>query len=390
MAADRLIEGECGSRFERVRQAFSENFEQRGEIGAAVAITLDGRPVVDLWGGHFDQAKTKPWSRDTIANVFSTTKGLTAMCAHRLVDQGKLDLDAPVAGYWPEFAQAGKKNLPVSYLLSHRAGLPAVRKPLAPETLYDWDAMCAALAEQEPWWEPGTKHGYHAMTYGWLVGEVVRRVAGKTLGAYFRDEIAGPLGLDCHIGLDPKHFARVSDLQPAPPPAPGEPNLFAEAVNHPESLIAKVLANPPNMLAPGTVNTPQWRKAEIPAANAHTTARHLARVYGAVSRGGEVDGVRVLTPVSIERAHTEQARGPDAVLGVSTRIALGFMMSQALPGASMGPNPHTFGHPGAGGSLGFADPTAKIGFGYVMNQMGTTLMIDPRAGALIDALYASL
>ncbi|MGO9062313.1 MAG: serine hydrolase domain-containing protein [Candidatus Binataceae bacterium] len=390
MAENVPIGGTCETRFDRVRKVFIENFEGGNEVGAAVAVTLDGKPVVDLWGGHTDKAKTKPWTRDTIVNVFSTTKGLTAICAHRLVDQGKLDLDAPVARYWPEFAQAGKQDLPVRFLLSHRAGLPAVRKPLPTKALFDWETMTSALAEQEPWWEPGTRHGYHALTYGWLVGEVIRRITGKSLGAYFHDEVAQPLGLDCHIGLDQKHDQRVATLLPAAPPAPGAPNPFLEMMKDPESVAAKTLANPPDLLAPKTVNSREWRGAEIPAANGHTTARALARVYGALSRGGEVDGTQVLTPAGIRRGYTEQSCGADAVLMISTRFGLGFMLSQPLPGSSFGPNPRTFGHPGAGGSLGLADPDTKIGFGYVMNQMGAGLLVDPRAEALINAVYQSL
>ena len=224
--SDFKIEGEVDKRFEGVRKAFAENLEKRGELGASVSIVIDGKPVVDLWGGHADKAKTRPWQRDTLVNVYSTTKGLTATCAHRLIDQGKLDPDEAVSRYWPEFAQAGKKDMPVRYLLSHRAGLPAIRKTLSEEALFDWDTMASALAEQDPWWQPGTRHGYHALTIGWLVGEVIKRITGKGLGRYFREEIAEPLGLDAHIGLDAKHDARVSDLLPSPPPAPNEPNLM--------------------------------------------------------------------------------------------------------------------------------------------------------------------
>src|SRR5579862_6432760 len=211
------VQGNCDARFTPVRDVFIENFSTFGETGAALAIQLDGKPVVDIWAGYADESRTRQWQRDTIANVYSTTKGMTAICAHRLVDQGRLDLDTPVAKYWPEFAQAGKDQLPVRYLLSHRAGLPAVRKILPPEALYDWNTMTSALAAQEPWWVPGTKHGYHAITYGWLVGEVVRRASGKTLGTYFHDEIVSPLGLDAHIGLDLKHDSRTSNIIPAPP-----------------------------------------------------------------------------------------------------------------------------------------------------------------------------
>jgi CubicO group peptidase (beta-lactamase class C family) len=383
------IDGECDKRFENVRKAFAENFQQRGELGAAVSIVIDGRPVVDLWGGHTDQAKTRPWKRDTLVNVYSTTKGFTATCAHRLIDQGKLDPDEPVATYWPEFAQAGKKELPVRYILSHRAGLPAIRKPLAEDAIYHWDTMVSALAEQEPWWQPGTRHGYHALTIGWLVGEVIQRIIGKGLGTYFRTEIAEPLGLDAHIGLDAKHDARVSDLLPAGPPEPGQPDLFAEAEKDPEGPTAKAFLNPPLLTKPEVVNTRAWRAAEIGAGNAHTTARSLARLYGALARGGEVDGYRIVRPEALERFWAEQSYGPDQVLmQLTTRFSMGFMLSQ--PGMGFGPNIKAFGHPGAGGSLGFADPVKKIGFGYTMNQMANGLLIDARAYALFNAFYAAL
>ncbi|HKF29115.1 MAG TPA: serine hydrolase domain-containing protein [Candidatus Binataceae bacterium] len=389
MAAEFKIEGEVDKRFESVRKAFAENFEKRGELGAAVALLIDGRPVVDLWGGYFDKAKNRPWNRDTLVNVYSTTKGLTATCAHRLIDQGKLDPDEPVSRYWPEFAQAGKKDLPVRYLLSHRAGLPAIRKVLAEEALFDWDAMAASLAEQEPWWQPGTKHGYHAMTIGWLVGEVIRRITGRGLGRYFREEIAQPLKLDCHIGLAAAEDSRVSDLLPSPPPGPDEPNLFVEAMKEPEGATAKAFLNPPVLTKPNLVNTRSWRGAELGAANAHTTARSLARLYGSLARGGEIDGYRIVRPEALERFYAEQSYGPDQVLmQMPTRFSMGFMLSQ--PDAMFGPHRKAFGHPGAGGSLGFADPQAKVGFGYTMNQMANGLLIDARASALIDAFYAAL
>jgi CubicO group peptidase (beta-lactamase class C family) len=244
------IEGTCDPKFNRVRDAFAENFEKRNEVGAAAAVMLDGESVVDLWAGHADKAKSKPWTRDTLVNVYSTTKGITAICAHRLADKGLLDLDEPVAKYWPEFAQGGKDKIPVRFLLSHRAGLPAVRKLLDADALFNWTSMTTALAEQEPWWVPGTKHGYHALTFGWLVGEVIRRITGKTPGVYLRDEIAGPLGADIHIGLDAKHDARTADMIAAAPPAPGEPNLFADVMKDPESMVAKAFMNPPGTMRP--------------------------------------------------------------------------------------------------------------------------------------------
>ncbi len=382
------IDGSCDRRFNRVQEAFAANFENGAEVGAAVAITIDGKPVVDLWGGHANEQRTRPWMRDTIVNVYSTTKGLTAICAHRLVDQGKLRLDAPVAQYWPEFAAAGKGEIPVRFLLSHRAGLPAVRRPLDPDALFQWDTMCGALAEQEPWWVPGMRHGYHALTFGYLVGEVIRRITGKSPGTFFRDELAEPLRLDAHIGLDAKHDARTADMIPAPPPPPDQPNPFMEAMKNPEGVAAKTFMNPNVLMRRGLVNSREWRAAEIPAGNGHSTARALARLYGALARGGEIDGYRVLTPESIVRCHAEQSHGGDEVLGLPTRFGLGFMMSQ--PGAEIGPSPRAFGHPGAGGSIGFADPDTKVGFGYVMNQMQGGLLIDTRVTRLIRALYESL
>jgi CubicO group peptidase (beta-lactamase class C family) len=386
--ANNRIEGDCDARFGPVREAFAENFARRGDCGAAVAVTIDGKPVVDLWGGYADKALSRTWTRDTIVNVYSATKGVTATCLNRLVDQGRVDLDAPVARYWPEFAQAGKERLPVRWLLSHRAGLPAVRKPLPPDALMRWEVMTTALAEQEPWWEPGTKHGYHALTFGYLVGEVVRRVTGRSVGTYCREEIARPLGIDFHIGLDARDDARCAEVIAAAPAPPGQPNPLAEAAREPASITAKAVNNPAGALRLDTINSRAWRGAEIPAANGHTNARALARFYGALARGGELEGVRVLSPAQIARCHTEEANGIDAVMSVPMRFGLGYRLTQ--PAAKYGPNPHTFGHTGAGGSLGFADPDAKIGFAYTMNQMGTQVLLDARVAALIDALYSSL
>jgi CubicO group peptidase (beta-lactamase class C family) len=387
-AAGVAVEGVCGPGFRRVREAFAGNFALHGEVGAAVAVTVGGRLVVDLWAGHADAARTRPWARDTIVNVASATKGLTAICAHRLADRGLLDLNAPVARYWPEFGQAGKAAVAVHLLLSHRAGLPAIEAPLPTSALYDWDTMTGALAAQKPWWEPGTRHGYHVFTFGWLVGEVVRRVAGKSLGSYWREEVAQPLGIECHIGLAAEHDGRVAELLPVPPSPTGEPDWEAELIKNAAPMVQKAYNNPPKTVA--DMNTRAWRGEEIPAGNAHTNARALARVYGALACAGEVDGVRVLSPLSVERARTEQARGPDAVLfGWPTRFGLGF----ALPpeGAGFGASSATaFGHPGAGGSIGFADPAMHVGFGYTMNQIQTAIPPGPRALCLINALYGSL
>lgn len=387
------LHGHCDERFAKVRAAFETSLDSGEEVGAAVAITVDGEPVVDLWGGLANAESGAPWQADTLVNVYSTTKGMTAICAHKLVERGQLDLDAPVARYWPEFAAAGKADLPVRWLLSHRAGLPAVAKPLEPSALYDWQAMTAALAEQEPWWKPGEKHGYHALTFGFLVGEVVRRISGRSLGTFFREEVAEPLGLDFHIGLDAKHDARVADMVPLPPASPDTPvpdgplGQMMKDMADPTTMTGAAFSNP--RMAPGAMNTREWRGAEIPAANGHGTARALARVYGALSRGGELDGVRVLESATIENAIVEQSFGPDAILGqLPMRFGLGFMLRQDL--MPLGPNPRTFGHPGAGGSVGFADPDARIGFGYTMNKMHPAMLGGAGAFALISALFDSV
>ena len=384
------IQGTCDRRFAPVREAFARNFRERDEVGAALSVVVDGDPVVDLWGGFADQARTRPWDRDTIVNVYSCTKGMAALCLHRLIAEGKVDLDAPVARYWPEFAQAGKERVPVRWLLSHRAGLAAVREILPGEALFDFDQMAAALAAERPWWEPGTAHGYHAVTFGWLVGEIVRRVDGRSVGRYFREEIATPLGADFHIGLDEDHHERVAEMSPIPMPSPDEttPQLAMVILSDPEGLAARAFTNPPS-LALG-VNHAAWRSAEIPGANGTGSARAMARIYGALARGGAVDGVHVLDARDVARCAEEQSHGPDLVLQVPTRFGLGFMLPQEAKDTQLGRGAGSFGHPGAGGHLGFADPDARVGFGYVMNRMGPHILLDPRAVHLMDALYDCL
>lgn len=391
MADSVELHGHCDEGFSRVRDQFRRGFESGAEVGASLCVEIDGEPVVDLWAGHADGAKTRPWKRDTLANVYSTTKGITAIAAHRLVDQGRLDLDAPVADYWPEFAAAGKATLPVHMLLSHRAGLAAVRAPLAKDSLYDWDTMTAALAAQEPWWEPGTAHGYHAVTFGFLVGEVVRRITGQSVGEYVRSEIAGPLGVEFEIGFGPELDPRVADLVQGPVhPNDGGFDLAGAVVNDPEGVLAKAFANPPlALLGVSVPNSRDWRAAEIPAANGHSNAHSLARIYGTLASGGERDGYRLLGPDTIDRGRSEQAHGRDAVLPLETRVSLGFFLSTEDEPLAGGPR--AFGHGGAGGSYSYADPERGVGFGYVMNCMHTgTWIVDPRPRALLDEVYAAL
>jgi CubicO group peptidase (beta-lactamase class C family) len=382
------IDGHCDPRFTAVREQFFANFTERGDVGAAVCVYQDGVPVVDCWGGHADAARTRAFGPDTIVSVASTTKGMVALCAHMLAERGKLDLDAPVARYWPEFAQAGKQDIPVRWLLSHRAGLPAIGPSLSAAALFDWTAMTRAIAETAPWWTPGERHGYHAITYGHLVGEVIRRVDGRTVGAFLRQEVTGPLRADFFIGVPEEADGRAAEV--LPPPPPGEATIWDTLLADPDSVSGRTFLNPPR--AAGLVNTRAWRAAEIPAANGHTSARGVARVYAALARGGELDGVRLLAPATIGRAIEEQARGRDEVLTLPTRFATGFMLG--MPGGifNCGPGRRSFGHPGHGGSIGFADPDARIGFGYVPNQYvtGTAMHPDRRVLCLVDAVYAAL
>jgi CubicO group peptidase (beta-lactamase class C family) len=371
-----------------VREAFAENFAIRGEVGAAVCVYADGKPVVDLWGGYADAARTRPWNQNTIVSVASTTKGMTALCTHMLVERGLLDLDAPVARYWPAFAQAEKDTLPVRWLLSHRAGLPAVRRDLPPQSLYDWNAFTEALAQTKPWWEPGRQHGYHAITFGYLVGEVIRRVSGKSVGQFLRTEVAGPLGADFFIGVPESQDARAAEVLPDPPPLPGDTTMWDVILQDPTSMAGRAFLNPPRTA--NVTNTRAWRAAEIPAGNGHTTASGLARIYGALAHGGALDGVSLLRRTTIETASVEQSSGLDAVLSFPTRFGLGFMLP--TPERPFGPNPYAFGHPGRGGSIGFADLAGGIGFGYVMNQYKTGTLRNPdlRWPVLVEAVYASL
>ncbi|MFF9909251.1 serine hydrolase domain-containing protein [Streptomyces sp. NPDC013457] len=381
------IEGHCDPRFGAVREAFEANFRTRDELGAAVSVRLHGEPVVDLWGGWADSARTRPWERDTVVNVWSTTKGVTALCAHLLADRGLLDLDAPVASYWPEFAAAGKETLPVRHLLSHRAGLSGLREPLSLAEFYDWEVTTARLAAMEPWWEPGTRSGYHAMTYGFLIGEVIRRITGELPGAFLRREITGPLGIDFTIGLPEKEAVRVAELvHPRTSSASEQAAVFAQL----EPVAQAALANP--LVGAGHANSPGWRAAELPAANGHGTARAVAQLYGVFAGRGLLGEHRVLSGPAVERAREGQGAGRDLVLGTGfahdTECALGLWLSG--PNGSYGPNPRAFGHDGFGGSCGLADPESGISLGYVMNRMGPAIADDPRKMALVTAVYEAL
>jgi CubicO group peptidase (beta-lactamase class C family) len=375
--------GSCDARFAGVRNALAQNFRAHGEVGAAVAITVEGRLVADLWAGWVDRERTRAWQRDTLVNVFSVGKGMAALSLLILVERGQVDLDAPVARYWPEFAARGKRDVTVRMLLCHRAGLPAIRRPLPDLAMYDWELMTSALAEEEPWWEPGRQHGYHVNTFGFLIGEVVRRVSGKSIGAFFRREIAAPLAADFHFGIGPEHDDRIADYLFAATP----PQIVADDDDDERRfLLGCVYMNPPGLSGPGTVNTRAWRAAEMPSTNGHANARAVARIYSALACGGAVDGIRLLRAETIAYAVAEASSGSDVVLRRPSRFGLGFQLTQ--PASLLGPNPRSFGHFGAGGSLGFADPDARLAFAYTMNQAGPRFQ-NPCTRALIAATYAA-
>src|SRR5262245_56893775 len=294
------VQGSCASKFSVVRTAFEDNFTQRGDLGASLCIHVDGRCVVDLWGGYADVARTRPWQRDTLACVASTGKGMASVCLLRLIECGRVELDVPVSRYWPEFAQAGKEQVTVRWLITHRAGLPAIRKDMSTESMYRWDPFVRALAEEAPWWEPGTRHGYHALTFGFLIGEIVRRVSGKSIGRFFREEIGAPLHADFYFGVPESEDARAAQMLPEPPPTGGDLSFFQELLSNPQSMGARAFLNPPR--PPQGMNTRAWRAAEIPASNGYASASGVARIYAALACNGTLDGVRVLDPATISAA----------------------------------------------------------------------------------------
>lgn len=378
------IEGRCDPRFERVREAFAENFVTRGEVGAAVCVVVDDVVVSDLWGGWADGARRSAWGHDTLVNVFSVGKPLAVLCVLSLVGEGILDLDAPVARHWPEFAAADKGAVTLRELLSHQAGLPAVRDPLPLGAMLDWDLMCTTLARHRPWWEPGTGHGYHVNTFGFLVGEIVRRVSGDSVGAMLRDRITGPLGADVHIGLPSSEDGRVAEfLWPKDWGGEAEPGGLSDD----ELMAHNAYFNPIGLSGTGVVNTRAWRGAEIPSTNGHGTARGVARIFQALTTGGVADGVRIVERAVLDAAVAQAVSGHDRVLHRPSRFGLGFQLTQ--PERPLGPSPRAFGHFGAGGSLGFSDPDAGVAFGYVINRMGPRWQ-NPLNRALIDAVYDSL
>ena len=389
------VQGTCDPKFQEVRQEFERNFQERGEVGASVCVTVQGQTVVDLWGGQANAGSNTPWKEDTVSVVFSSTKGATALCAHMLASRGQLDLDAPVATYWPEFAQSGKEIIPVKMLLSHQAGLPAVRETLPDGAYADWDLIVNALAKEEPFWEPGTRNGYHALTFGWLVGEVVRRVSGKSLGTFFKDEVAGPLGLDFWIGLPEDKESRVAPMIAAEP-NPESP--FFREIATPGSMQSIVLLNMGGYMgAEPQFDTRAAHAAEIGGAGGVTNGRGLAGMYEPLALGGKKDSVELVNPETLARmGRVASSTGKDAVLVMPTRFALGYMKTMdnrkepAGVQDSVLVSEAAFGHVGAGGSFGFADPPAAMSFGYTMNRMGPGAALNDRGQNLVDAVYRAL
>ena len=377
------VGGSVETGFEPVQEAFAANFERYGEVGAACCIHVRGRRVVDLWGGVTAPGGTDPYTADTMQMVLSVSKGVVAIAAHMLAQEGRLDFDKPVVEYWPEFAAEGKSKIPVRWLFSHRAGLPAIERPVTLEDVYAWTPVVDALAAQRPLWEPGTAHGYHAITYGWLVGEVLRRVSGMSVGKLIAERITRPLQAEFFIGLPEVLNSRVAPLVPAPPPPPGAPpDAMALRLADPTTLAHKAFSNPRALAA---LNDYRFRAAEVPAANGIGTARALSRIYAACI--GEVEGVRLLDAETLAKASRTQARGEDLVVGYETHYGTGFQLPFPFrPMAGAG----SVGHYGMGGSVAFAHPELGFSFAYVMNQMLPSAQVDPRHAALVQALIRCL
>lgn len=372
------VKGYCDERFNSAKLAFEKNFELGLEVGASFAVSLNGELVVDIWGGFSDSAKTKPWEKNTIVNVFSTTKIMTALCLHLLIDKGLIDVEAPVFTYWPEFVQATKENLLVKHLLSHSAGLPGFDERIPVEALYDWDRIINLLAAQKPWWKPGTKIGYHMTTFGYLLGELVRRVSGKSLGTFFRENIADPLEIDFHIGLSEDYDSRVANII-----VPEE--VFAKWQVILSKLFlrktVKVFYNP--NIETVDFNSRAWRSAEIPSGNGHGNARSIAKVGSILACGGMYEKKKILSKSTVEKAIEPQISGRDIIMIYRpAKFGLGF----GLVDDKYYLGPRSFGWGGAGGSLCVMDLEKKLSIGYAMNKMHMK-GDDPRTGPIFKAVW---
>ncbi|MDO3645570.1 serine hydrolase domain-containing protein [Nocardia mangyaensis] len=376
-----MSDGFCSDEFAVVRQVFDEQLVSDAELGAALCVTVDGEPVLDLWGGHADPERATPWGADTLVNVFSVTKTMTALCALLLVEAGELDVDERVAHYWPEFAAAGKGEIEVRQLLAHTSGVSGWNRPVELTDIYDTETAAARLAAQAPWWEPGTASGYHALNYGHLIGELVRRITGRTLGRFFADELAGPLGADFHIGTGPEHAARIATLIP-----PEMPEFDLSTLDQ-DSVLIKTLTSP--LLDIVETASAGWREAENGAVNGHGNARSVARVQSLIACGGELSGRRFLSPATIDLIFREQADGIDLALLTPLRFGIGYGL----------PRPQTFPHipdgrvcwwAGYGGSMVVNDVDRRITFAYTMNRMATGLIGSDRCDLYLKAVFGAV
>ena len=375
------INGNYDPAFSLVAEAFEKNFEEDGDLGACCAVFVDGQIVVDIWGGVSNSDENTLWEKDTIVNVWSTTKTMAAICTLMLFDRGLIDLDSPVCKYWEAFAENGKEGVLVSHLLSHSAGLPGFDAPISEDQLFDWDYTCHRLASQAPWWEPGSVSGYHPMTQGWLLGELVRQVDGRTLGNFFREEVAEQIGADFHIGLDEEHFDRVALLDTSAVDGPvvltdQAPHPFVERVERHGRMGAKI------------ANTDRWRKSEFPAANGHGNARSVAFIHSLIACNGSSDNFKLISSETVKKIFEIQTDDTDLILGVPIRHGMGFgLRSELMP---ISPNENACFWGGWGGSLAVIDVDAKMSFAYVMNRMAPSLQHDMRAGRTLMAAHASL
>ena len=372
------IYGVCDEKFAGVRDLLSASIDRGDDVGASFAVTVEGEMVIDLWGGHLDEARTQPWQQDTIVNVYSSTKTMSFLCALLLADRGQLDFDANVADYWPEFAQNGKHSVKAWHFMNHASGLSGMDQHMTPDDMYDWDKMVTTLAAQAPWWEPGSASGYHALTQGYLIGELVRRITGKSLGTFFQEEIAGPLNADFYIGVPDSEFPRVGSLIPTGDgSAPSADN---------DSIAARTFASP---FAPATQSwTDGWRRAEIPAANGHSNARAIARLQAPLACKGSAFGVDLFSKETAESVMQTRIAGTDMVLGVPIAFGLGFgLNSEVMP---LSPNQNTCFWGGWGGSSVVVDQDASLSASFVMNKMFPGLMGDNRSMSLLQAVYQSL
>lgn len=377
--ADTSIEGECAPEFEKLASAFGANFAAYGDIGASLCVFRRGEKVVDLWGGHADAQRRRPWRRDTLVNVWSTTKGVMALCVARLNDQGLIANDKPVAAYWPEFAAAGKENITVGQLFSHQAGLCGPTRQLSEGELLDTAFVADLLAAQAPLWPPGSKSGYHALTIGPLADALFQRVVGKNVGTYFRDEIAGPLGIDFHIGLGAEADGRVAEIVHDGNPLSGIEDF--NAYQRASQILAPV--------RPELANLPAWRRQGTPSAAGQGNARSLAQIYGALAHDRRIDGVELVSRAALDQATSVQIEGEDLVLRVPMSWGVGFALNKSM--GVYGQSPKAFGHHGWGGSFAFADPDSGLGMAYAMNFMREPQGgLDPRFASLVGAVYASV